>query len=56
MSFAFTYDVPIDESFYRKIQDGLGSGLPMWPDHAPRHQDPRGRSSLYRRVGIRSRF
>jgi hypothetical protein len=28
MSFAFTYDVPIDESFYRKIQNGLGSGLP----------------------------
>ncbi len=28
MSFAFTYDVPIDESFYRKIQAGLGSDLP----------------------------
>jgi hypothetical protein len=28
MSFAFTYDVPIDEGFYRRIQEGLGSDLP----------------------------
>jgi hypothetical protein len=28
VSFAFTYTVPVDEAFYRKIQDGLGSDLP----------------------------
>lgn len=28
MSFAFTYTVPIDEGFYRKIQHGLGTDLP----------------------------
>ena len=28
MSFAFTYDVPIDETIDRKIQDGLGTDLP----------------------------
>jgi hypothetical protein len=28
MAYAFTYDIPIDESFYRKIQAGLGSELP----------------------------
>jgi hypothetical protein len=28
MTYAFTYDVPIDEDFYRKIQVGLGPELP----------------------------
>ncbi len=28
MSYAFTYDVPIDEDFYRRIQVGLGAAVP----------------------------
>jgi len=28
MTYAFTYDVPIDEAFYRKIQEGLGPEQP----------------------------
>jgi hypothetical protein len=28
VSYAFTYDVPIDEDFYKKIQDGLGPEVP----------------------------
>ena len=28
MAFAFTYEVPIGEDVYRKIQDGLGADLP----------------------------
>ncbi len=29
MAFAFTYDVPIGEDVYRKIEDGLGSEAPI---------------------------
>ena len=28
MTFAFTQDVPIDATFYKRIADGLGDDLP----------------------------